>query len=570
MSYTLRSTSVLAACVLCATVASAQSPTSSTGEATRPATNTFLGDTGIWFVPTAEILPAGKWSGGAYRRGTNYEQGYTNVADFAGTFAYGIKNRAEIYGSFLVDTRIDRDLRPLFGIDPNVGGVIDRYPKVHEPWTGNNVGDLYIGVKYNIWSALQQKRVSMALRGTFKFPTGESDAGASTGQTDFGVDYIVSKELREAVDLSSYLGYQWRGNPDGFDGPGGAFVWGAGATYPSRRPLRIFGEINGVAVSKSTVVITGVPPIGTDLSVAPLISDTENITRLTGGFTFQARNGFFAGVGWSWNMPRVTRVDLHSESGDSPFADYLDWQFRFGFYPGGTRIYVAPPPPPPAAAPPPPPPPAPAPAPAHNLSVSVACDPCTVQPGQNSALTATVTDSLNCAVTYRWTAPSGTFGNAAQRQTLWTAPQQEGMVTITVTVTCPTDNKTATATVNITVNRPAPVVELTFEDVFFDFDRYSLRPEALRLLDDAVTKLQANPDKQLIIEGHTCSIGTAEYNLALGERRATAVRDYLTSRGIATARLETRSYGEERPKYDNAREETRRLNRRAALVVKVQ
>ena len=176
------------------------------------------------------------------------------------------------------------------------------------------------------------------------------------------------------------------------------------------------------------------------------------------------------------------------------------------------------------------------------------CDPCTVQVGKNSAVTATAMDSISCAVTYRWSAPSGTFQNAAQRQTLWTASQQEGAVPVTVTVTCPTDNKTATDTVRIQVVRPAPVVELTFEDVYFDFDRYSLRPEALRLLDDAVAKLQANPDKQLIIEGHTCSIGTAEYNLALGERRATAVREYLTSRGVAAARLETRSYGEERPK----------------------
>ncbi len=214
--------------------------------------------------------------------------------------------------------------------------------------------------------------------------------------------------------------------------------------------------------------------------------------------------------------------------------------------------------------------PAPAPAPTHNLTVKAECDPCTVQVGQTSTVTATAQDSISCAVTYRWSAPSGTFANAAQRVTPWTAPQQEGAVPVTVTVTCPTDNKTATDTVRIQVVRPAPVVELTFEDVYFDFDRYSLRPEALRLLDDAVAKLQANPDKQLIIEGHTCSIGTAEYNLALGERRAAAVRDYLTSRGVGAARLETRSYGEERPKYDNAREETRRLNRRAALVVKVQ
>ena len=106
--------------------------------------------------------------------------------------------------------------------------------------------------------------------------------------------------------------------------------------------------------------------------------------------------------------------------------------------------------------------------------------------------------------------------------------------------------------------------------MYFDFDRSSLRPEALRLLDDAIAKLQANPGRNIVIEGHTCNIGTAEYNLALGDRRAASVRDYLVSRGVPAARLETRSFGEERPKFDNAREETRRLNRRAALIVRVQ
>jgi outer membrane protein OmpA-like peptidoglycan-associated protein len=129
---------------------------------------------------------------------------------------------------------------------------------------------------------------------------------------------------------------------------------------------------------------------------------------------------------------------------------------------------------------------------------------------------------------------------------------------------------TASDTVTIQVLRPPPVVELTFEDVYFDFDRSTLRPEALRLLDDAIAKLQANPDKSIVIEGYTCNIGTAEYNLALGNRRSTSVRDYLQSRGVAANRMETRSFGEERPKFDNAREETRRLNRRAALVVRVQ
>ena len=92
----------------------------------------------------------------------------------------------------------------------------------------------------------------------------------------------------------------------------------------------------------------------------------------------------------------------------------------------------------------------------------------------------------------------------------------------------------------------------------------------MRALDEAVTALQQNPNLRIQIEGHTCNIGTAEYNLALGDRRANSVRDYLTSRGIAASRLGTVSYGEERPKHDNSREETRRLNRRAALVVSLQ
>jgi outer membrane protein OmpA-like peptidoglycan-associated protein len=82
--------------------------------------------------------------------------------------------------------------------------------------------------------------------------------------------------------------------------------------------------------------------------------------------------------------------------------------------------------------------------------------------------------------------------------------------------------------------------------------------------------MQQDATLRITIEGHTCNIGTAEYNLALGERRAVAVRQYLQSRGIGADRMTTISYGEERPKYDNAREETRRLNRRAAMIVRLQ
>jgi outer membrane protein OmpA-like peptidoglycan-associated protein len=199
--------------------------------------------------------------------------------------------------------------------------------------------------------------------------------------------------------------------------------------------------------------------------------------------------------------------------------------------------------------------------------VKARCEPCVVQVGKTATVTADAQDPDGDTLTYKWSVPTGRLANAADRQTQWTAPEQEGSVPVTITVD---DGRggTATDTVTIQVVRP-PVREYKFEDVHFDFDRYTLRAEATRVLDEVVRAMTDNPDLRIEIEGHTCNIGTAEYNLALGERRATSVRDYLTSRGIGGDRLRTVSYGEERPKHDNTREETRRLNRRAGLVVRL-
>ncbi len=537
---------------------SAATPSSSAAsQETRPATTTFYGDTGLWYVPTAEVLAHGKWSVSGYRRGTNYVQGFTNVGDIAGTFGVGIKDRAEVFVSFLVDTRVDRDLRPLFNAnDRRVGGVLDRYPRINSGWSGDNVGDLFVGGKVNLWSEYQQRPLALAVRGLVKLPTGNEDAGVSTGKTDFLVDFIASKEAARLVDVSGYAGYEFRGQPDDFDAPSGAFRWGGGAAFPSRSPLRGVLELNGIVPSQDAVTFTGPRTAAVDNTLPPLVSDVQALTRATAGLTWQHRNGFFVGGGVSWNVPRESRDGFVADS--DPFGDFVDWQVRVGFHPGA-RVYVAPPPPPPPA-PEPPPPPANRPP-----TVRAQCDPCTVAPGANSTVRAEGNDPDGDTLTYRWSTPNGALATPAERQSQWTAPQQEGTVPVTVTVD---DGKggTASDSVNIQVARP-PMKAYTFEDVHFDFDRYTLRPEATRLLDEAVAALREDDRLRLEVEGHTCNIGTAEYNLALGDRRANAVRDYLVSRGVSADRLRTVSYGEERPKYDNAREETRRLNRRAALVV---
>jgi peptidoglycan-associated lipoprotein len=91
------------------------------------------------------------------------------------------------------------------------------------------------------------------------------------------------------------------------------------------------------------------------------------------------------------------------------------------------------------------------------------------------------------------------------------------------------------------------IEEISLEDAFFDFDKSVIRPDARAALDENIRVLDANPEARVVIEGHCDERGTNEYNLALGERRANAVRDYLTAGGIDRERISTISYGEERP-----------------------
>jgi outer membrane protein OmpA-like peptidoglycan-associated protein len=515
-----------------------------------------MGDTGLWFVPTGEVLPARRWSVSGYRVNFDYNQGFTDVSNWPITLGVGLGDRAELFGAWTVVRRIDRDVRPLFTNDPQSGGLVNEYPFVNDGWSGNQLGDLWLGAKVNLSSQWRQQPAAFALRGLVKLPTAsDEDEGVGTGKLDFAIDGIISKEVNERVELSGFGGIIVRGDPDGAALSNG-IRWGVGAGFPTRRNLRLTAELHGEMYLDDELTLSRTLT-GTDGTLARPLTDLDSPLNASIGLTWLGSNGLFAGAGLNYRLKLDGRGEF--EAYEDETGDSLGFQFRLGYHPG-VRIYVAPPPPPP---------PTPAPAPAHDLTVKAACDPCTVDVGKISTVTATPQSSIGCSVTYNWSAPAGTLGTPTGRSTPWTAPLQEGTVPVTVTVTCPQDGKTATDTVNIQVVRPV-VKEIVFEDVHFDFDRYSLRPEATRALDEAVKSLQTETGLRLEIEGHTCNIGTAEYNLALGERRAHAVRDYLASRGIGADRLRTVSYGEERPKHDNAREETRRLHRRAALVVRVQ
>jgi len=103
----------------------------------------------------------------------------------------------------------------------------------------------------------------------------------------------------------------------------------------------------------------------------------------------------------------------------------------------------------------------------------------------------------------------------------------------------------------------------SLKTVYFDFDKYNLRDDARRTLERNAEILKNNPNVKVVVEGHCDERGTNEYNLALGENRANAVRDYLTRIGVDPSRLSTISYGEERPVAMGHDEAAWSQNRRA-------
>jgi peptidoglycan-associated lipoprotein len=109
----------------------------------------------------------------------------------------------------------------------------------------------------------------------------------------------------------------------------------------------------------------------------------------------------------------------------------------------------------------------------------------------------------------------------------------------------------------------AELTALLSQKVYFDYDRDVLRDDARAVLDAKVPVLLANPGVSLLISGHTDERGTAEYNLALGQRRAAQVKRYLTSKGIPDSRLTAQSLGDAQPAVQGSDESAYQQNRRA-------
>ena len=142
-----------------------QTPANPPATETRPALPTFFGDTGLWFVPTAETLPTHKASGSLFRANFDRRQGLTDVSDVGLTAAFGVTDRVEIFGSWKV-VRLRRGVRdPIF--EPNdvsFGGVDQQFPYLRRAWSKTLGGPITAGAKWSLISQSRGDAMSLALR----------------------------------------------------------------------------------------------------------------------------------------------------------------------------------------------------------------------------------------------------------------------------------------------------------------------------------------------------------------------------------------------------------------------
>ena len=247
----------------------------------------------------------------------------------------------------------------------------------------------------------------------------------------------------------------------------------------------------------------------------------------------------------------------------------------------------------PKAPPPPPPPPPPAPAANNNApptptlpppAITLRADSVTVTRGNSVTLTwdarnaATVDIQPGIGSVTPVTSGSRTVTPASSVTYLATAtgpggPPANDTLRITVNDPPPPPVTPPPAARGGNVVTPAPVPILTTAQLFernmqpinFDYDKSDIRDDQRGKLQTAAAFLKATPNLRLTVEGHCDERGSEEYNLALGDRRANAVRQFLAAQGIAENRIETVSYGEERPICSAQTEECFSQNRRAAF-----
>jgi len=216
------------------------------------------------------------------------------------------------------------------------------------------------------------------------------------------------------------------------------------------------------------------------------------------------------------------------------------------------------------AAPPPPPPPPPPPTPTETLTAN----PETIHKGQSSTLTWQTSNATDISI-------EG-IGAVQPNGTQQVTPTES----TTYTLTAKGAGGTQTATARVTVNAPPPpppppppslteeqLFAQNVKDVYFDYDKSDVRGDQQSLVQADAAFLQQHPNMSVTIEGHCDERGSTEYNLALGDNRASAVKNALVAAGVAADRVKTVSFGKEKPFCTESNEACWQQNRRGHFVM---
>jgi peptidoglycan-associated lipoprotein len=217
----------------------------------------------------------------------------------------------------------------------------------------------------------------------------------------------------------------------------------------------------------------------------------------------------------------------------------------------------------------PPPPPAPAAPPPARPTVTLQASSTLIQKGESVTLTWSSTNATSLNL-------SPGVGNVTAEGTSRVTPSDS--TTYTITATGPGGSADATARVSVAPPPPPapaahqPTIQELFnkevKDAFFDYDKADIRSDARDALSSTAQFLRSYPQVKVVLEGHCDERGSTEYNLALGDRRAAAAKQFVVSLGISADRIETVSYGKEKPFCTASTEDCYAQNRRGHFVMK--
>jgi len=562
---------------------------------------TFTGETGLFTIFLGDTLPQGMFSGGLVynnydRETTDFD---TNVWNLV--FAYGIIDNLEVAASFAPITQV------VFR-SWELGETLNSHPQSIKT-IENGMGDLRLGLKYRLVDDTGSAP-AVAIRAFAKLPTADWELGFGSSATDFGANLIISKSFTKTFEAAANVGYTVIGTPDGITtgilSDELSYGLGIGWTLEPKLKLKFLGEVKGIAylndddfpqaapmdvfvgfqkrfeiapkydlrlgfgyqvnVAFDTDIANNPHGAGLMLTVGPSMNTAPEIINMDSGTAacVNAPHGLSAtakdenddSVMYTWSVNGQDLAETGSNISWTPNApgDYRivvtadDGRQGTETKEMTVRAYAPP-----------------------TVNLSVNSD--VVYATKKYTVSASITNPGDYPLTYFWKVDIGTIAPMTnQAEATWDlTTATEGDATITLNVKSEIGCDVITE-LKLKVEKD-PCLTITDADltgeVRFPLNKYILREpteEAYKVFDRVIEKMKLCESLVIRFEGHCCFLGTKDYNICLGWWRTETVVKYFVEHGIDRARINTISFGKDKPKYSNNAEKTRQLNRRVEIM----